>query len=165
MTPIAPALRIAATALLTGGAGAARLAAVGVGAGDSLAPDAGGVSVSPEQGQDFPYIEVQGTTEVETGRSDQTRTSSVTLTLNCRAVRRHGVERLANVVVDLLAGRFEVPDALDEDDELLHRGGQMTDASLDLYADALREPPPGARPWSLPVRLRYTLIQSADPGE
>ena len=44
-------------------------------------------------------------------------------------------------------------------------GFDLTQASLDLYGPAFRDPPPGVRPWAHPVRLRYTLFQTADPGE
>lgn len=154
MTPAANPVRLAATARLTAGDGAAALLAAGVGAGDSRPPGAGGVTTSPDDAPAFPYVEVQGTTEVEGLRSDRTRSSSVTLTLVCRSTSRAEVEAVARVVTELLGRRFALGGEL-----------QMTGASVDLYGPAYRENPPGARPWSLPVRLRYTVYQSADPGE
>lgn len=152
MTSTAPPLRVAAIARLTSGEGAAALVAAGV-----AAPDAGGVAVNPEQGADLPYVEVQGATEVETGRSDTTRSVTATLSMVARASTLAGAEAIVTVLVNQLGRRFAVPG---DDTEI-----QMTSATLDLNGDPFREPPPGARPWGIPIRFRYTLYQPAAPGE
>lgn len=154
MTPTADPLRRAAVALLTAGDGAAALVAAGV-----AAPEAGGVAVEPAQGAALPYVEVQGTTEVEGGRSDTTRQTSVTLTLVVRADKLGPAEAVARALVDVLGRRFPVA-AAGDDAEI-----QVLSASIDLYGPAVQDPPPGRRPWGLPVRFRYQLSQPAPASE
>lgn len=122
-------------------------------------PADGGVAVTPDQGGEPPYVEVQGTTEIETARSDQRRESTVTLTLVARADTLRQAEAIARVLVSTLGRRFSVT-AADGDGEI-----QTLAATTDLYGPAVQDPPPGKRPFGLPVRFRYTLSQPADPGE
>ncbi|PAP79619.1 hypothetical protein B1759_14965 [Rubrivirga sp. SAORIC476] len=157
MTSTAPPLRLAAIARLTSGAGAAALVAAGV-----ASPAAGGVAVDPEQGSDLPYVEVQGATEVETQRSDTTRSVTATLSMVARASTLAGAEAIVQVLVNQLGRRFAVPD---DAEGTSATEIQMTAATLDLNGDPFREPPPGARPWGIPIRFRYTLYQPAAPGE
>jgi hypothetical protein len=142
-------LRTAAVARLTSGAGSAALVAAGI-----TSPANGGVTTAPDEpAPALPYVEVQGTTMVEGGRSDCTRSLFTTLTLSARGATLPQAEAIAAVLVSQLATRYEVT------------GFEMAHAVLDLYGPPFREPPPGSRPWSLPVRFRYTLHQSAAAGE
>lgn len=145
MTPAAVPLRAAAVALLTEGAGASALSALNVNSGD--------VTVSGAEGRSLPYVEVQGGTEPEGERSDQTRSTAPTLTFVVRAATLTTAEKIGAVLVSLLASRFAV------------EGMDVTGAALDNWGPPFQDPPPGSRPWSLPVRFRYTVYQPADPGE
>ena len=150
MTPPGRPLRAACITLLTTGPGLAALVSAGV-----PAPASGGVTVEPHDGQALPYVEVQGTTDAEGERSNVTRTTSSTITMVVRAERLAQAEAIADVVVAQLARRVSV-------------SGQTTVlGSLDLYGPAYRDAGIDAGPqvWSLPVRLRYALFQSASPTE
>ena len=148
MTPASDLIRTAATALLTGGAGADALRAVGV-----AAPAEGGVAVSPEQGTELPYVEVQGASEVEGPRADGVRRTDVVLQLVARARSLRQTEAVARTLVDVLCRRIAVD------------GVQILGATLSLYGRAVQDPPPGARPWALPVQILFTTSQPAAAGE
>lgn len=161
MTTTTPALRKACIALLTTGAGEAALVAAGV-----ASPAAGGVSVEPEQGQRLPYVEVQGATEVETDRSTSTRSTSSTITMVVRAARLSDAESVAAVVVQTLGRRIDVP-GLDGPGASAE-GFTNTAGTVDLNGPAYRDEGDagGSRAvWSIPLRFRYQLTQSASSNE
>lgn len=110
------------------------------------------VTVEPSQGQALPYLVLTGPTEAERGKTSTSAFSDATVSLTAFAATLDRAMDLAEAAAAALA---------DRDSPLTASGFTVAGARLDLLGPPQRDPgTEAARPWGVPLRVRYTVSRA-----